>query len=178
MTHRQLCEMGARFIAQKLYHGKEYPWRILIETGFRKENPDVFGFTRYNSVLIECKASRSDFLADKKKPFRQNPQEGVGNTRYYLVNEGVAKPEEMPEGWQLLEAIDENTIRVSPSFNPFGINVGLNGSTPFDIRNATAEIDLMWSWEYRKNHKCLPYFSNAKIRLIEREDPTVLEASN
>ena len=150
LTHRELCELGARWINQEYGGGT---WHILVETGYRKENPDVFAFCKYYSVLIECKASRSDFLADKKKPFRQNPQLGIGRMRYYLVNEGVATQEDMPEGWQLLIAYDKDTILIPEDYlcptEPEGVYA-------FDIRNATAETELMWSWLYRKEHDCLP----------------------
>lgn len=155
LTHRQLCELGARFLLTQR-HPTNYPWRILIETGYRKENPDVFAYTKYYSVLIECKASRSDFLADKRKPFRQDPLQGVGRRRYYLVNEGVAKQEEMPEGWQLLIARDKDTILLPVDYQPPAY--GAEDKYVFDIRNASAETELMWSWEYRKERKCLPDF--------------------
>lgn len=153
LTHRELCELGARFINTQRYPAN-YGWRILMETGFRKENPDVFGFTRYMSVLIECKASRSDFLRDKRKPFRQDPTKGVGMVRFYLVNEGVAKEEEMPEGWQLLIAVDRDNIRYPSNY----LDIWDYRIPKFDIRNATAEAELMWSWEYRKANNCLPVF--------------------
>lgn len=176
-THRQLCELGARLIEQHLYHPKEYPWRILIEPGFRKELPDVFAFTRYNSILFECKASRADFLKDKKKPFRANPQMGVGETRYYLVNEGVAKESEMPEGWYLFEAIDANTVRVPAGFTRFGIkgqiDVGTEHNNKFQIRNASAETELMWSWEYRRNHNCLPVIPKEEVKIVRWEGKDV-----
>ena len=152
LTHRQLCELGARFIQYHRYPS-DYGWRILIETGYRKENPDVFAFTRYHSILFECKASRSDFLADKKKPFRQDPLKGVGQRRYYIVNEGVCTQDEMPQGWQLLIAHDENTIFLPKDYqDPVDMH---DEGHDFHIRNATEEAELMWSWEYRKNHRCL-----------------------
>jgi len=48
-----------------------------------------------------CKVSRSDFLADRKKPSRIGI--GMGTYRYYLVPEGVAYAFELPPGWGLLE---------------------------------------------------------------------------
>ena len=36
----------------------------------------------------------------------------------------------------------------------------------FDIRNATAETELMWSWLYRKEHKCLPVIDTADVNTI------------
>lgn len=68
------------------------------------ETPDVLGF-RYGkcSYLIECKASRSDFLEDKKKWFRRYPQSGMGLERYFMTPIGMLTPDELPEGWGLIE---------------------------------------------------------------------------
>lgn len=172
-THKELCLLAARFVKQHLYHCKEYPWRILMEPGFRRELPDVFAFTRYNSVLFECKASRADFLRDRKKPFRADPRMGVGEIRYYLVNEGEVRESEMPEGWYLFEAVDADTVRVPANFTRFGIrgqlDVGTEHNTRFQIRNASAEIDLMWSWEYRNNHGCLKPVPDDPVKIIFRQ---------
>lgn len=156
LTHHQLCELGARWIVNESHFGG-YDWRILIEPGQREELPDVFAFTRNCSVLIECKASRSDFLADKRKPFRQDPQKGIGMRRFYLVNDGVATQDEMPDGWQLLIAYDKNTILMPTNYVP-PMSLEEDKKWFFHVRNATNEVELMWSWEYRRQHKCLPVF--------------------
>jgi hypothetical protein len=68
------------------------------------EMPDAIGWKRAcHSVLVECKVSRADFLADRNKPFRLNPQTGVGSERFYLVAKGLLRVEELPPGWGLLE---------------------------------------------------------------------------
>jgi|SRR5215470_12822271 len=68
------------------------------------EMPDAIGWKRAcHSVLVECKLSRADFLADRSKPFRQRPGRGVGNERFYLAPRGLIGPEELPSGWGLLE---------------------------------------------------------------------------
>lgn len=56
-----------------------------------------------HSVLVESKVSRSDFLCDRDKPFRQKPENGVGCERYYLAPSGLIRVEELPTGWGLLE---------------------------------------------------------------------------
>lgn len=67
------------------------------------EYADVIGFgSGGHSVLVEVKVSRSDFLADKKKPFRKNPSMGMGSERYYCCPNGMIKPTELPEGWGLI----------------------------------------------------------------------------
>ncbi len=68
------------------------------------EIPDAIGWKGVcRSVVIECKATRADFLADAAKPFRANAAEGLGCERYYLALPGLISPEELPPGWGLLE---------------------------------------------------------------------------
>jgi hypothetical protein len=68
------------------------------------EMPDAIGWKRANhSVLVECKLTRADFLADRCKPFRQKPEGGVGSERFYLTPSALVRLEELPPGWGLLE---------------------------------------------------------------------------
>ena len=68
------------------------------------EVPDVIGWKDFcKSVLVECKVSRPDFLADAEKPFRRKPEEGMGSARFYLAPAGVIRREELPRHWGLLE---------------------------------------------------------------------------
>ena len=55
------------------------------------------------SVVVECKISRSDFLADANKPFRQNPEDGLASRRFYMVPAGILAREDLPKYWGLLE---------------------------------------------------------------------------
>lgn len=73
------------------------------------EMPDVLGlfeafitgsWTTY-SVMIEAKASRSDFTSDKAKPHRQGKR-GLGDYRLYACPPRVIMPTDLPEGWGLL----------------------------------------------------------------------------
>jgi hypothetical protein len=68
------------------------------------EMPDAIGWKRTcHSVVVECKISRADFIADQDKPFRQKPELGLGCERFYLTPAGLLDPEELPRGWGLLE---------------------------------------------------------------------------
>lgn len=68
------------------------------------EVPDVIGWKGFcRSVLVECKVSRADFLADAEKPFRQDPEAGMGCERFYLAPAGVLRREDLPKHWGLLE---------------------------------------------------------------------------
>lgn len=67
------------------------------------EYADVIGFgSGGRSVLVEVKVSRSDFLADKKKSFRINPEKGMGSERYYCCPNGLIKVSDLPQGWGLI----------------------------------------------------------------------------
>lgn len=65
-----------------------------------REVEDVVAFRANCSAIIECKASRSDFLVDRHKPHRRTG--GVGNYRFYLCQEGIILPEDLPPKWGLL----------------------------------------------------------------------------
>jgi hypothetical protein len=69
-----------------------------------REQPDVIGWACNESTLLEVKVSCADFLRDKKKLSRKHPHHAVGNYRYYFAPKGLLSPDEMPEGWGLVEA--------------------------------------------------------------------------
>lgn len=106
MTHRELVDIGAKWLKNRHYTDCHYHAAcsvILKEiTSLSEETPDVIGFSGYESILIEAKASRSDFLADGKKFHRVHPEYGVGNCRYYICEEGLIKVSELPHKWGLL----------------------------------------------------------------------------
>jgi hypothetical protein len=76
------------------------------------EQPDALGWRDGLSMLVECKASRSDFLADRGKPFRADPSLGMGDWRFYLSPPGIVRSEDLPEGWGLLWAHPKKIERV------------------------------------------------------------------
>lgn len=80
------------------------------------ETPDAIGWKRAcHSVLIECKVSRADFLADRTKPFRQKSELGVGCERFYLTPRDLVRGEELPAGWGLLEFHNRQVEMIRPS---------------------------------------------------------------
>ncbi len=84
------------------------------------EIPDAIGWKSGFSILIECKASRSDFLADKKKLFRKYPEHGIGSSRLYMCPPDIIQPEDLPEGWGLLWVRGKTVERVvAPKGNTF-----------------------------------------------------------
>jgi hypothetical protein len=99
MTHAQLVERAVRWL-------RSYRCGVVLseQACVSGEMPDAIGWKRTNhSVLVECKITRADFLADRGKPFRQKPEQGVGSERFYLTPPALVKLEELPVGWGLLE---------------------------------------------------------------------------
>jgi len=98
MTHVQLVAQAVRWLRSR---GCGV---VLSEQAcVSGEMPDAIGWKRAcHSIVVECKISRPDFLADRAKPWRQKPETGVGCERYYLVPAGLVQPHELPRGWGLL----------------------------------------------------------------------------
>lgn len=76
------------------------------------EIPDVLGFQSGGSALIEAKASRSDFLGDKKKHFRKYANMGMGNYRFYACPKDLIKKEEVPDKWGLIYVSEKGRCTV------------------------------------------------------------------
>ncbi len=99
MTHPQLVEKAVRWL-------RWYRCGVVLseQACASGEMPDAIGWKHgCHSVLVECKVTRADFLADRGKPFRQKPEKGVGSERFYLTPPRLVKTEELPTGWGLLE---------------------------------------------------------------------------
>jgi hypothetical protein len=101
VSHRQLVARAVDWLRH------EYGCGIILSEQYcaTGEVPDAVGWKGFcHSVLVECKVSRADFLADADKPFRLKPEEGIGCERFYLTSPGLIAPEELPKGWGLLES--------------------------------------------------------------------------
>jgi hypothetical protein len=89
------------------------------------EMPDAIGWKNScHSVLVECKVSRADFLAEREKPFRKQPETGVGCERFYLAPRGLILVEELPAGWGLLEINGREVEKVKPSAKKLRTEIG------------------------------------------------------
>ena len=100
MTH-------ARLVAKAVDWLRRYGCGIVLseQACVSGEVPDAIGWKgACRSVVVECKLTRSDFLADRAKPFRQNPELGLGCERWYLTPAGLLSADELPRYWGLLEA--------------------------------------------------------------------------
>jgi hypothetical protein len=98
VTHSELCRRAQRWL-RSVGCGVT---AVDLAT-IAGEQPDVIGWRYGLTVLCEVKVSRGDFLADRKKPWRARPGIGMGDWRFYVAPAGMLQPDEIPEGWGLLE---------------------------------------------------------------------------
>lgn len=111
MTHAQLVQKAIAWL-------RGYGCSVVLseQACASGEMPDAIGWKRtQHSVVVECKVSRADFLADRVKPFRQKPEKALGCERFYLTAPGLLRAEELPEGWGLLECGRGRVCKVQPS---------------------------------------------------------------
>ncbi len=116
-THAELCSLAHAWLKRSASAGGpacQIAFReVKVQT--RGEAADAIGFRlvsdECHSVLIECKTSRADFLADRKKPHR-HAATGMGTYRYYLAPAGLIKTDELPRRWGLIEVDERNRLRV------------------------------------------------------------------
>jgi hypothetical protein len=110
ITHRDLCIRAAKYLRSNgivPFHKCAYSVCELERIG---ECPDAFGWSSGSTQLIEAKATRSDFLSDKKKYWRKNPYFGLGSYRSYICPEGLIEESELPRAWGLLYVLESGKI--------------------------------------------------------------------
>ncbi|WP_186214505.1 hypothetical protein [Burkholderia gladioli] len=119
-----------------------------------REQPDAIGFRSTCSVVLEAKASRADFLADRRKPERAPNANGLGVYRFYICPEGLIQPDELPPGWGLLYVADRKIVEVLRPQGNLWPPYGSGGDTwaTFQHRpNIEAERTVLYSIALRQS---------------------------
>jgi hypothetical protein len=126
------------------------------------EVPDAIGWKgKCHSVVVECKVSRADFLADRCKPFRENSEIALGCERFYLVPAGLIAPQELPPGWGLLECAGRRVeTRVKPARRSLRTPAGLE----YEMNLLLASLRRV---EIRIEPQTITEFLKWKNRLLE-----------
>lgn len=85
-------------------------WTLVFEfQGPNGRRADAFAVSRtksnnYQIVAFEIKASRSDWLSEKKDPKKQEHFVGLADEFYVVAGrKGIVNQDELPKGWGLLE---------------------------------------------------------------------------
>lgn len=180
MTHAQLVPKAVAWL-------RTYRCGVVLseQACASGEMPDAIGWKKVShSVLVECKISRADFLADRGKPFRQKPENGVGCERFYLTPARMIQVEELPCGWGLLECRDRRievirrsakNFRTAVGFN-YEINLLLASLRRVEIRIEPQTITDFLKWKNRMveyNRGALP----EGIQPVEQEENFFLDAA-
>jgi hypothetical protein len=100
LTHKELCQRARRWLVGP----GRCPVALVEFVTSASEIPDAIGFRNSgrDSLLIECKTSRSDFLRDAQKRHRQEGHVALGSYRYFMCEPHLIRPDELPGGWGLL----------------------------------------------------------------------------
>lgn len=133
--HDQLITLAAAWLA-----AKGHSVVITDMSHGYSETPDAIGWKTAAATLIECKVSRADFLNDRHKPFRRDPERGMGSHRYYAAPAGLIKPTELPQNWGLLE-LHKGKLKAIVQ-------------AKHQKRNASSETSLLVSALRRVAHTC------------------------
>jgi len=148
------------------------------------EVPDVIGWqASCQSVLIECKISHSDFLADPSKSFRLHPEEGLGSKRLYMAPAGMIAPKELPKHWGLLECKGRDVqLVVKPSKVDLRTQIGLMkemGLLLASLRRVEVRIEPQTITEFLKWKNRMAEYNGGQlphgITASERESNPYLE---
>ena len=127
MTHKEVIESAYRWVLKN--GGMSIAFKEL--SSLASEIPDVIGFNGWESMVIECKVSRSDFLSDKKKPHRSK---GMGNWRFYCCPKGLIKKEELPEKWGLIYVDEKGKAKIE-----------------YDCRRKKIKEPCVQEWQLKEN---------------------------
>ena len=93
MKHSDLVRIAAKWLE------KEHAVVVTEMASGALIEPDALGFKGGHwTTMVECKVSRADFLANRRKPEKQ-----MGAFRYFLTTPGLVSVDELPAKWGLLE---------------------------------------------------------------------------
>lgn len=147
--HKHLKKMGMYFL-------KKYCVDLVcIEAKYRnlRSIADVAGINlkRKEVRIIECKASKQDFLRDKKLLDINKSYYGHCHYFYILCPEGIIKKEDMPKEYGLLYLNDKDEINVIQS--PKKYKEKLKTSFNTSLKNISRAITntLLYYFENKEN---------------------------
>ncbi len=136
--HAQLVKATEKWMRNTIGCGVTF--REFVAYTSTGEIPDVIGWVNGHCIMAEVKVSRADFLSDGKKKHRQPllANEVLGHYRFYVTLPGIAKAEEIPEGWGLYELRGRGMKHIA------GVNYKNCGTPPFQS-NRRDEVAIMYS---------------------------------
>jgi len=119
VTHDLLVQKAQRWLESTMGCGFSFT-ELNTSIGYV---PDAVGFKGTTSILVECKTSRNDFHAGKKKMQRNLKRQAVGDYRYYLSPPDVVQEDDLPDKWGLLHLKGSRVYKIKHVLNPKGGNI-------------------------------------------------------
>jgi len=155
ISHKELVDRAFTYLQFSMGCSFVFKERVTSTS----ENPDAIGFKHGFSWLIECKSSRADFLADKKKHFRRDASQDMGYERYFMAPVGLLEPSEIPGGWGLLEVYE-----VPPRARNRTVKTALESERFFEgERNLSAEVSYLVSAIRRINISMVVFVDKSEV---------------
>lgn len=111
-THSDLVRLAVSWLKRKERACLLVASNVGVRNGGPHEIVDAIGISYRDTWLVECKASRSDYLRDRKKKARENGDRALGTHRLYLAPREIISPAELPEKWGLIEVRPRSVIQV------------------------------------------------------------------
>lgn len=95
----------------------------------------------HRTTLVEVKVSRADFVRDGYKPFRRDPEQGMGEHRWYFVPDGLITEADLPARWGLAVAAKRGVriVRRPTKFGPAERNVAAETSALYSCLQRATE---------------------------------------
>lgn len=141
---------------------------------FSSEIPDAIGWEPDGwSILVECKATRADFLKDKRKAHRQNDY-SMGQERWYFSPPALISVDELPSGWGLIELHgDRVRKKLSPAtYQSRSVSSRSVRQTLFNSKITQAESPLLVAALRRSTEQLVDHL-RADVRGVRvRKSPT------
>ena len=129
-SHADLVRLGAHWLFTRKKKRCSVVVTEIASNAF--EEPDILGWYGGATMLLECKATRRDFLGDFKKRHRHASVQGVGYYRYYFTPKGLIERKELPPRWGLIE-VSGRRVKI------------IKNSMPFYKRNEAGESAILLS---------------------------------
>lgn len=137
LNHSELVQRAVAWL-------KRNGCRVILHDPFRtplSEQPDAIGWRDGLSIVVEAKTSLADFRVDAAKPWRIDPEIGMGDWRFFIAQAGLLDGVELPTGWGLIECAGRGArvVHGGPRGNHWW------GSIPFGSCNKRAETRMLAS---------------------------------
>ncbi len=87
LTHDELCQIAYQFLKARTASKSAFTIALSLSP-VPVSSQTRWGFRNFASCLIEAKCSRADLLADGKGAFRQRPELGMGDWRFFIQQTG------------------------------------------------------------------------------------------